>query len=176
MLQMGLVVEETGCRRRVLRKAPEPWRRIRVDTREQLPLVFPPGIEAVRGTLATGDYAIDGAPELAVVERKSVADLLGCVGASRERFERELVRLAAFPAAALVIEDVSWPDLLDGRWEVPSAVHPNAVVGSLIAWAQRHGVHVIPAGDRATAARLTAGWLRRAFVESHDVAKVSSGP
>jgi DNA excision repair protein ERCC-4 len=142
-----------------------------VDTREQLPLVFPPGILAERGTLETGDYCLQAAPALCVVERKSVGDLLGCITAARARFERELDRLACFPApCAIVIDDITLPELWRGEWATPCRAHPASVVGSLIAWAQRHNVHVLPAGDRACAAALTVGWLRRAFVEATQAA------
>lgn len=45
--------------------------RLIVDTREQTPLTFL-HMEAVRGTLATGDYSIEGMEGAFMVERKSV--------------------------------------------------------------------------------------------------------
>jgi hypothetical protein len=41
-----------------------------VDTREQEPLVFK-SLQAVRGTLLSGDYSVAGLEELFSVERKS---------------------------------------------------------------------------------------------------------
>ncbi len=67
-----------------------------VDTREQLPLDLSP-LRVQTGTLDTGDYALAAAPDLIRLERKSLDDLLGCVGRERERFDREVMRLLAFP-------------------------------------------------------------------------------
>jgi hypothetical protein len=41
-----------------------------------------------RGRLETGDLALSAIPEGAVIERKTPGDIVGCIGASRERFER----------------------------------------------------------------------------------------
>src|SRR5271155_38776 len=80
---------------------------ILIDTREQAPLAFG-DIATERATLVTGDYSVvaDGVDLRGVVaiERKSVSDLLGCIGGQRERFERELQRLAQLRFRALVIE------------------------------------------------------------------------
>src|SRR5690606_8361398 len=48
-----------------------------VDTREQQPLPFS-RLKSERGTLATGDYSFRGGEEVFAIERKSVADLVGC--------------------------------------------------------------------------------------------------
>ena len=65
-----------------------------VDTREQKPLSFQ-RLEAVPGTLAIGDYSIAGLEHLFAVERKTIADLVGCCAPAenRSRFERELHKL-----------------------------------------------------------------------------------
>ena len=86
---------------------------------------------------------------------KSLADLLGSITGGRERFTRELRQLRAFRFAALVIE-ARWPDVLLGTYKgVPSAVNPNAVIGSLMAFAIKYGVIPILADDHQTAAQLT---------------------
>jgi ERCC4-type nuclease len=59
-----------------------------IDTREQLPLDLSP-LGSTSGTLATGDYSVKGLEHVVAVERKSLADLLGCVGQHRERFDRK---------------------------------------------------------------------------------------
>jgi ERCC4-type nuclease len=48
-----------------------------IDSREQAPLAFE-RLESVRGTLRTGDYSVRGLEDLFSVERKTVADLVGC--------------------------------------------------------------------------------------------------
>ena len=60
------------------------------DSREQRPFDLTP-LKMKTGTLATGDYALDAAPDYVVIERKSASDLLGCIGHGRERFEREFI-------------------------------------------------------------------------------------
>ncbi len=132
-----------------------------VDTREQRPLKLP---GAVRGTLPTGDYCCCLAHLGTVaIERKSAVDLFACVGRERERFERELARLAALRFRALVIE-ADLGELL----ETPPArshVHPSAVLGSLTAWSWRYSLPVWFASDRITATRLVLRLLALAHKE-----------
>src|SRR5271167_3689962 len=80
---------------------------ILIDSREQCPLAFR-GVETRDATLKTGDYSCEAAGvdmrDSCAIERKSVDDLLSCIGGQRERFERELERLAQIKFRALVIE------------------------------------------------------------------------
>jgi ERCC4-type nuclease len=121
---------------------------ILIDTREQRPLDF--GARPVRlATLRTGDYSIDSLVDSVAIERKSLPDLYGCVGWSRERFERELARLMALRYGAVVIEG-TLAEVLGG---VPySRVQPNAVFGSLIAWSVHYRLPIFFCDNR----RLTA--------------------
>lgn len=114
-----------------------------VDTREQLPYTFP---RTVSRALQAGDYSIDGLEDRVAVERKSLPDLFGSVGKGRDRFRREWERLAKMERAAVVIE----ASLSDVRCSPPaySAMHPRAVVQTLIAWSVRYDVHVVFAGSR----------------------------
>ena len=117
------------------------------DTREQLPLEIP---DMERATLSTGDYSIEGHHEAGIVlERKSLSDLCGVIGNGRERFERELERLAKFDRAAIVIE-ASMSDALRGTGY--SKVSPRAVMGSLLTWWVRYGVPPIFCDNRLNAA------------------------
>jgi DNA excision repair protein ERCC-4 len=105
-----------------------------IDTREQEPLVFT-NLESRRGTLQSGDYSVAGCEELFAIERKSIADLVGCcMGENRQRFERELHRLRGFLFARLLI--------VGSRGEIEvqryhSRISPKAVLGSLAAWEVR---------------------------------------
>jgi ERCC4-type nuclease len=125
---------------------------ILIDTREQAPLAFQ-GFSTERATLASGDYSCicDGADLRGVVaiERKSVSDLLGCVGLQRPRFERELSRLAAIRFRALVIE-ASLRELAAGTRF--SRLTSRQVLGSVLAWTFKYSVAPIFAGDRSGAA------------------------
>jgi ERCC4-type nuclease len=135
-----------------------------VDTREQTPLTF---LNSQRGTLETGDYSALGYEHLVSVERKSVPDLFGCVGAQRERFERELERLSAFPYCAIVVEATMRDILLGAHF---STVHPHAALGSLIAWGTKYRIPVWLCGDRVDAA-LTVRKILHAAVKYHDAGK-----
>ena len=77
-----------------------------VDSRERYPYGFSKQqASTVRAALAAGDYAVSseaGTP-VAVVERKSLADLAG--GLSSGTLVFELAKLAEMPRAALVVED-----------------------------------------------------------------------
>jgi len=85
---------------------------ITVDSREQVPWVFPPEFASVRrGTLRAGDYALHGDDNFAI-ERKSLDDFCGTVSSGWDRFQRELDRMANFPALVVIVEagmdDVIW--------------------------------------------------------------------
>lgn len=123
-----------------------------IDTREKEPFAFSDAVGTVTGTLAVGDYSLRGFEEEITIERKSLPDLLASVTHGRERFEKELRRMRAFRFAAIVVE-CSWADVIQRRYRAD--VHPNAVIGSLQAFALRYGVQIVMGEDRATAARLT---------------------
>lgn len=136
-----------------------------IDTREQNPLTFH-NLPTEPGTLAVGDYSVKGLEHLVAVERKSLDDLLACVGRERERFERELSRMRAYRYRHLVVEADS-KTLLSGRWQ-RSRVTAASACGSLAAWAARYGVAVWFAGDHEQA----GSWVERILYQAaRDVAK-----
>ena len=67
-----------------------------VDTREQRPLNLAP-LRTEAGTLVTGDYSVKGLVEVVAIERKSLPDLLACIGQERERFDRESLAAVGVP-------------------------------------------------------------------------------
>jgi DNA excision repair protein ERCC-4 len=111
-----------------------------VDIREQTPLPFS-RLKTQPGKLVSGDYSVVGLEELFAVERKTVADLVGCcMGASRERFERELHRLRGFRFKRLLI--------VGARAEVEtqryrSRISPKAVLATLSAFEVRYDLPVV---------------------------------
>lgn len=125
-----------------------------VDTREQLPLDLSP-LQVVKGTLPTGDYGLAAMPHLAAIERKSLGDLLSCIGTSRERFDREVMRLLAYPVRALVVES-TWAEIEKGEWR--SKVTASAALGSLLGWVAQ-GIPVVMATDHARAGRYVSRLL-----------------
>ena len=125
-----------------------------IDTREQRPLDLAP-LRTEAGSLVTGDYSVKGLESVVAVERKSLPDLLACIGQERERFDREVQRLLAYPCRAIVIE-AAWSDLENGGWR--SQVTPAAAVGSVLGWIAA-GIPVIMAGDHARAGRYVSRLL-----------------
>lgn len=145
------------------------------DTREQLPFSFegltcdqadgggPLTVETITATLRSGDYSLFGFDGRVAIERKSLADLYGTIGQGRDRFERELERLADYDFAAVVIE-ATWPELCADpppRTQLP----PKTVFRSILAWMVRYpAIRWIPAGPRrlaeVTTFRLLERWLK----------------
>ena len=125
-----------------------------VDTREQHPWDLTP-LQTVIGTLPTADYTIAGLESICALERKNLNDLLSCIGVERERFTRELQRLAAYPCKCLIIE-ASWQQIEQGGWR--SKVTPESALGSLLGWIAQ-GIPIIMAGDRQRAEKYAARFL-----------------
>ncbi len=132
---------------------PEQLAAIR-DTREQHPLDLSP-LKQVSGTLVTGDYSLVGLENIIAIERKSLGDLISCVGRERDRFDREVQRLLAYPVRALVVE-ATWPQIETGQWR--GQVKPQAAIGSLLGW-MAHGLPVVMAGDHRRAGQFVSRML-----------------
>lgn len=101
-----------------------------IDSREQCPLELSP-LRTVRGTLSTGDYSVLGLEHYIAIERKSAEDMLACIGRERERFDREIQRLLAYPVRAVIIES-GWQFFERGEWR--GNITPSAAIGSLLGW------------------------------------------
>jgi hypothetical protein len=95
-----------------VKTCPSPFTVI-VDTREQRPFGFGKiadnrgrvfKVSTCRTKLDAGDYSIQGMEDDIAVERKTKADMYGTAGRGRGRFEREVERLAAMAAPAIVIQ------------------------------------------------------------------------
>ena len=147
-----------------------------IDTREQRPFAFPDGITTRRAALPAGDYSIEGLERRVAIERKSLADLYGTVGRTLKQrkhrgrgktpFERELALLGTFDFAAIVVE--SSLETIVRHPPDYSDLKPKTVFACLIAWSQRYGVHVMPAGQRTLAARWTYRTLDRFWREHQE--------
>ena len=85
-----------------------------IDTREQNSWSFC-NLPSEPGTLTSGDYSVKGLEHLIAVERKSLDDLLGCIGRDRARFRRKMQRLKAHRFRLLIVE-ASHADLERGNW------------------------------------------------------------
>jgi len=142
--------------------APEACFTVLIDSREQAPLTFPASPRsASRSALPTNSCICDGVDlrDVVAIERKSVSDLLGCVGSQRQRFERELCRLAQLRFRALVIE-ATLNEVVAGT--AGRRLTSRQVVGSVLAWTFKYGVEPIFAGDRTNAAVVVATLLHHA--------------
>lgn len=135
-----------------------------IDTREQCPWSLAP-LRTQPGTLATGDYSVFGLEHEICIERKSLPDLIACIGLERERFERELGRMANYSTRAVIVE-ATWLQLTQGGWR--SRLTPTAAVGSVLGW-MANGIPFLFAGDPAQASTAASRLLfiaaRRRFRE-----------
>lgn len=125
-----------------------------VDTREKCPLDLTP-LRSQRGTLPTADYTIAGLEHEVAVERKSLPDLVMCVGQERDRFEREVQRLLAYPARLLIIE-ASMTQIEYGGWR--GKITPAQVQGSILGWCAQ-GLPILLVQDHAAAGRAVSRFL-----------------
>ena len=125
-----------------------------IDTREQTPLTLSP-LLSMRATLTTGDYSVRGLENVIAIERKSLSDLVSCVGQDRERFDKEIVRLLAYPVRAIVVE-ATWAEIEAGEWR--GQVKPPAVLGSCLGWIAQ-GVPIVMAGSHEKAGEYVAKML-----------------
>lgn len=89
--------------------------------------------------------------QIVAIERKSVADLMGSLGVGRERFEKEMARLAKIRWRFLVIEGEMREIAAGTRF---STLTPKQIMSPLLSWQTKYGLHVVPTVDRAWAARI----------------------
>ena len=132
--------------------------RIVVDSREQCPFRFE-GFNAVVtvGALEAGDYSLAGFERRVAIERKSLPDLVACLGVERERFARELARLRGYDCAAVVVEATA-DDLRAGHFR--AKLNPEAAWQSVLAFTQRYRIPFFWAESRADAEETTFHLLR----------------
>ena len=126
------------------------------DSREQKPYNFE--TETVTGTLATGDYSIQGLQDHIAIERKTIDDLIGCLTTGRDRFERELFRSRALDYFCLVVE-ASLKDIVTGAYR--SEMSTRAAIQSLVAFSVRYRVPIWFAGNRQTGQMITESLLTK---------------
>jgi len=121
---------------------------ILVDQQEKSPADVSP-CRTEFAHLAVGDYSLKHLGNEAVVERKSEADLLACLGVERDRFSRQVLRLMGCRHRVLVVES-TWERLSAGGWR--SKITPASVIGSLTGL-MADGLPVALVGDHEQAGR-----------------------
>ena len=141
-----------------------------VDTREQLPLEL--GLRQIRGTLPTGDYTLRGLEDQLCVERKSLSDLIGCMTSGRERFEREMQRMLAFPQRVVVIES-SFSEMARGEYR--SQLPGTTALNTLASWTGRFSLPFIFTDDRDNSAQYVTHFLIAAAKREYQRLKLLGG-
>ena len=139
-----------------------------LDTREPSPhpwVDYWPDVSIEMATLETGDICAAGNLDV-VIERKTPADLLGCMTSGRERFERELRRATHLTSFAVVISG-SFADLLLHR----RGMSASSVIGTLAAWQRRYRHTFLFAGNDELAADFTMRFLSQPFREASVLTK-----
>ena len=135
-----------------------PKLRIVCDSREQAAFRFEGfPVEVTVGALASADYSLHGFTDRIGIERKSLPDLIACLGVERERFQRELCRLRGFDCAAVIVESPS-SDLRAGRYR--AQMTQQAAWQTVLAFGQRFRVPFIFCDSRADAEQVTFDLLR----------------
>jgi ERCC4-type nuclease len=124
------------------------------DTREQNPYSFE-GYQVEQRGLKTGDYSLDGHEGMVCIERKSLSDAYGVVGGGRERFRRELERLAKIQSPTVIIEAN-----LDAMEMSRSSLTVAQVVGSFVSWAEEYRIPTWTVPNHAYGERLALLWLK----------------
>lgn len=132
--------------------------RVVVDSREQCPFCFEGyPVEVEVGALASADYSLHGFTDRIGIERKSMQDLIHCLGPDRERFSRELQRLKAYDSSAVVIEQ---PQSVLRLGHYRSAMNAESAWQSVIALSMRFRVPFWFCDSRADAEAVTFNFLR----------------
>lgn len=136
-----------------------------IDTREQLPYTFSSFTNWIGGTqsatLATGDYSVSGFEDRIALERKTLADVVGSLMQGRDRFLREMERLADFRYKCLCIEASRTQIKSPYTFAQAVKAHPNGVMGSLDAIVARYGITVHYGCNRELSEEFTASWLSK---------------
>lgn len=139
-----------------------------IDSREKRPFVFTRLPSVVDG-LATGDYSMRGAEHTFCVERKSLADFVGCcMGDNRDTFERELIRARGYRFARILIVATD-AEIDAGAWRsditvksvratmasfearyIPIVLTPTPEAGALLIerWAWRHAYEICESANK----------------------------
>lgn len=131
------------------------------DSREQTPVALDLSLPTEKATLYTGDYSVRGLENLICIERKSLPDLVGCVGRDRDRFERCIQRMKGYQTKVLVIEANLRALYLPGQWR--GHVTPKQVFETVNSWAKH--VSVYWAYDHQLAGEIISGILNSAARE-----------
>lgn len=143
--------------------AREPLHIVR-DTREQKRCgwmfdrdIFQPKPIVTIEALQTGDYSIFGHEDEVVVERKSLPDIVACLGVERERFAREIHRMRAYRSKCVIVEA---PQSMLRGGEYRSQLLPGSAWQSILSFCANEGISFIWGEDAADAEKIAYDFLR----------------
>lgn len=131
------------------------------DSREQKELDISP-LRYETACLKTGDFSVKGFEDKITIELKALDDFVGCVTFERERFERELERMKAYPYRLIVVKS-SWSKIYMKHYR--SSVPPNAVMGSAMSFQMT--APIVMAENHSMAGILVARFLWVAASRCH---------
>ena len=110
--------------------------------------------------LDTGDYAIKDYLDLIVIERKkSIIEMCNNFGKKRKQFENELKRMENIKFKYIVVEDY-WSSIKHPKF---TTLKYNMILGSIISFELKYGVHFIFAGNKNMAQDITRSLLIKAW-------------
>ena len=134
--------------------------KILVDSREQLSYTFERfdhvAIQAVG--LPIGDYSLPGFEDKVSIERKTLEDLVSCLGKGRKRFEMELLNSRPYELFVVVIE-ANMEAVMLGRYR--SQISPHSAMQSIVAFQIRYGTPFIWAGSSESGEYITYSLLQK---------------
>lgn len=113
-----------------------------------------------------GDYTLEGYERQVAIERKSLSDLYQTISQGRDKFVRELERLATLEYAAVIIE-AGWRRILEEPPEMAKLL-PRVIIRSVMAWTIRYpNIHWWPCESRRMAEGVCFQLLRWYWCELH---------
>jgi ERCC4-type nuclease len=133
---------------------------IGADTREQILWSFAPSIPVVVKKLDAGDYVLLGAENRCAIERKSLHDFIGSITWERDRFMRELEKLATYDFAAVIVE-ANVGDVHRRRYR--ARVEPAVILSTAASIGVRFGLPVFFCGDAHSSADFAVRCFRRFY-------------
>lgn len=131
-----------------------------IDSREQLAYSFE-RFDAVKTEvtgLPIGDYSLPGFEDKVSIERKTLEDLVGCLGKGRKRFERELSKSRHYELFVVIIE-ANMEAVKLGRYR--SQINPHSALQSIVTFQIRYGTPFIWAGSREGGEYITFSLLQK---------------
>jgi ERCC4-type nuclease len=115
----------------------------------------------VEQKLDYGDYTLVGLEDYVVIERKkSIEELCGNFGKNRDRFLREIARMAHVPHKFIVVEDYA-SSIFKRHF---SRMSSSSVLGSITSLMLKHGIYVIFAGNEKFARMI----VHKILTKAHD--------